>query len=79
MNDVEEDENNTKGEKDDEEFTTDEMMKVANVLIEEEVQIEQDEVLSVVFIDNGKVACNICRKRYKASDLNTHKSVYKNK
>ena len=31
-------------------------MTVANDLIEEEVEVEQDEVLTVVFVDDVKVA-----------------------
>jgi tRNA(Ile2) C34 agmatinyltransferase TiaS len=52
-------------------------MRVANALTEEEVEVEQDEVLAVVVVDDGKVACDVCGKRYKASGLNTHKAVHK--
>ena len=47
--------------------TTDEIMIVANVITEKEVEVEQDEVLTVVFVEDGKVSCDVCGKRYKAS------------
>jgi hypothetical protein len=34
---------------------------------EEEVEVELDGVLAVVVVDDRKVACDFCRKRYKAS------------
>ena len=30
-----------------------------------------------VVVDDGKVACDICGKRYKVNGLNTHKAVHK--
>jgi hypothetical protein len=45
-------------------------MSVANAIKEEVVQEEE-------VVDDCKVACDICEKRYKANGLNTHKAVYK--
>ena len=55
---------------------SDEIMRVANA-ITEEVEVEQDEVLAVVVVDDGKVACDVLGKRYKESALKTHKAVHK--
>ena len=49
-------------------------MRVANAMIEEEV--EQDEAVAVVVIDDGKLACDVCWKRYKTSSLKTHKAYF---
>ena len=51
-------------------------MSVANA-IEEEV-VQDEEVVVAVVVDDGKVACDICGKRYKVNGLNTHKAVHKN-
>jgi hypothetical protein len=40
---------------------------VVDNAITEEVEVEQDVVLAVVVVDDGKVACDFCRKSYKAS------------
>jgi len=40
-------------------------LSVANAIEEEGV------------VDDGKVACDLCRKRYKVNGLNTHKAVHK--
>jgi hypothetical protein len=37
-------------------------MRVFNA-ITEEVQVEQDEVLAIVVVDDGKVDCDVCGKR----------------
>ena len=50
-------------------------MSVANA-IEEEV-VQEEEVVVAVVVDDGKVACDICGKRYKVNGLNTHKAVHK--
>jgi hypothetical protein len=55
----------TYGEEDDEKFITYEIMRVTNA-IEEAVEVEQNEVVGVVVFDDGKVACDICRKRFQA-------------
>ena len=47
-------------------------MSVANA-IEEEV-VQDEEVIVAVVVDYGKVACDICGKRYKVNGLNTHKA-----
>ena len=47
----------------------------ANAITKEEVEVEQDEVLSVVIVDDGKVSCDVCVKRYKASGLKKNKRV----
>jgi hypothetical protein len=65
----------TDGEEDDEEIVTNEILSVANALEEEVVQDE--EVVVAVVVDDGKVACDICGKRYKVNGLNTHKAVHK--
>ncbi len=52
-------------------------MSVANALEEEVVQDEK--VIVAVVVDYGKVACDICGKRYKVNGLNTHKAVHKKK
>ena len=46
-------------------------MRVANAITEEEVEVKQDEVLAEVVVDDGKVSCDVCGKRYKVSDLKT--------
>jgi hypothetical protein len=48
-------------------------LSIANA-IEEEVA-QEEEVLVAVVVDDGKVACDICGKRYKVNVLNTHKAV----
>jgi len=65
----------TDGEEDDEEIVTNKILSVANA-IEEEV-VQDEEVLVAVVVDDGKVACDICGKRYKVNGLNTHKAVHK--
>jgi len=65
----------TDGEEDDEEIVTNEILSVANA-IEEEV-VQDEEVVVAVVVDDGKVACDICGKRYKVNGLNTHKAVHK--
>ena len=55
----------TDGEKDDEEIVTNEILSVANA-IEEEV-VQEEEVVVAVVVDDGKVACDICGKRYKVN------------
>jgi transposase-like protein len=50
-------------------------LSVANALKKEVVQDE--EVVVAVVVDEGKVACDICGKRYKVNGLNTHKAVDK--
>jgi len=50
-------------------------LSVANAKEEEVVQEEELVVAEVV--DDGKFACDICEKRYKANGLHTHKAVYK--
>ncbi len=47
-------------------------MSVANAIEEED-----EEVVVEVVVDDGKVACDICGKRYKVNGLNTHKAVHK--
>jgi hypothetical protein len=49
-------------------------MRVANAITEKESEVEQDKV---VVVDDGKVACDVCRKRYEARGSKTHKAVYK--
>ena len=66
---------NNYGEEDDEEIVTNEILSVANA-IEEEV-VQEKEVIVAVVVDDGKVACDICGKRYKVNGLNTHKAVHK--
>ena len=44
--------------------------------IEEEV-VQDEEVVVTVVVNDGKVACDICAKRYKVNGLNTHKAVHK--
>ena len=66
---------NKYGEEDDEEIVTNEILSVANA-IEEEV-VQDEEVVVAVVVDDGKVACDICGKRYKVNGLNTHKAVHK--
>jgi len=39
--------------------------------------IEEEVVVAVVVVDDGKVACDICGKTYKVNGLNTHKAVHK--
>jgi len=51
-------------------------LSVANA-IEEEV-VQDEEVVVAVVVD-GKVACDVCGKRYKVNGLNTHKAVHKKK
>ena len=69
---TDEEEHHTKCEEDDDEVvTTDEIMRVANAITEEEVEVKQDEVLAEVVVDDGKVSCDVCGKRYKVSDLKT--------
>ena len=52
-------------------------MRVTNA-IEEAVEVEQNEVVGVVVFDDGKVACDICRKRFLARKrLSTHKAIYR--
>jgi hypothetical protein len=48
-------------------------MRVANAITEEE-EVEKDEVVAVVVVDDGKVYCDVCGKRYKASGLKIHKA-----
>ncbi len=50
-------------------------MSVANAIDEEVVQ--EEEVLVAVVVDDGKVAHDICEKRYKVNDFNTHKALHK--
>jgi hypothetical protein len=45
--------------------------------ITEEVRVEKDEIVAVVVVDDGKVSCDVCGKRYKASGLKTHKAAHK--
>jgi len=54
---------------------TNEILSLANDL-EEEVAQEEEVVVAVV-VDDGKVVCDICGKRYKVNCLNTHKAVHK--
>jgi hypothetical protein len=37
-------------------------MIVANAITEKEVEVEQDEVLTVVFVEDGKVSCDMWKK-----------------
>jgi len=53
-------------------------LSVANAIEEEVVQDEVEVVVEVV-VDDGKVACDICGKRYKVNGLNTHKAVHNKK
>ena len=47
---------------------TNEILSVANA---------EEEIVVAVVVDDGKVACDICGKRYKVNGLNTHKAVHK--
>jgi hypothetical protein len=47
---------------------SDEIMRVANVIIEEK---------ELAFIDNGQAVCDVCGKRHKMSGLNTQNSSKK--
>jgi hypothetical protein len=52
-------------------------LSVANA-IEEEV-VQEKEVVVAVVVDDGKVAYDICEKRYKVNGFNTHKALHKKK
>ena len=41
------------------------------------IEEEDDETVVAVVVDDGKVACDICGKRYKVNGLNTHKAEHK--
>jgi len=67
----EEYEQHTDGEEDDEEIVPNEILRVANAI--------EEKVVVAVVVDDRKVACDICGKKYKVKGLNTHKAVHKKK
>ncbi len=63
----------TDGEEDGEEIVTNEILSVANAIDE---VVQDEEVAVAVAVDDGKVACDICGKRYKVNGK-AKKIIYK--